>query len=107
MKNGNLVMIKDKDENQGVTRYIIKGRVNSKNSPVLLYAVEDALNNGENNIVLNMAQVESLSSDGIRIILKIYKKTEKAGGNFGIEEPSKNVRNILDITPLNEILIRK
>ena len=104
MAIGNFVITKDKDKSEGITRFIIQGRVNSKNSPVLQFKLEDALKDGDTNIALDMSQVEFLSSDGIRIILKIYKQAEKACGKFRIERPSENVRNVLGMVALNEML---
>ena len=103
MKQENFVMTKEKD--QGVTRFTVMGRVNSKNSSVLKFKLEDSLKYGETNIILDMSQVEFLSSDGIRIILNTYKEAEKAGGKFGIENPSQSVRNVLGMVALNDLLI--
>ena len=105
MKKENFVMIKEKDEDQGITRFTVMGRVNSQNSSLLKFKLEDSLSYGEINIVLNMADVEFLSSDGKRIILSTYKAAEKAGGKFRIEAPSKNVRNALNMVALDDMLI--
>ena len=94
-----------KDKTQGATRFTIQGRVNSKNSPALQRKLEDALKDGDADIVLDMSRVEFLSSDGIRIILKIYKEADKAGGKLRIERPSENVRNVLGMVALNDMLI--
>jgi len=103
--NENFIITKDKDKTLGLIRFTVKGRVNSNNAPALQYKIEDALNYGELNIILNMEQVEYLSSDGIRVILKIYKQAEKAGGKFKIERPSEIVRNVLGLVALNELLV--
>ena len=105
MKTDNFVMAKEKDKSQGITRFTVTGRVNSKSSSVLQFKLEDALKCGDSNIVLNMKNVDFLSSDGIRIILNTYKEAEKAGGKFGIEEPSQSVRNVLGVVALNDLLI--
>ena len=104
MKNGTFEIIKEQDEKQGFTRFIIMGRINSKTSPVLHNKLEEALNCGEVNIVLNMFEVEYLSSDGIRTILKIYKDAEKAGGKLRIERASEMVRNVLGMVALDGML---
>jgi len=105
MKGETFKATKERDEKQGVTRFTVVGRVNSKTSPVLQSRLEDALNCGEINIVLNMLEVEYLSSDGIRTIIKIYKEAEKAGGKLRIERPSEIVRNVLGMVALNNMLI--
>ena len=104
MKNGVLEIIEEQTP-EGV-KFIIKGRVNSENADELQTWLEKALNDGKKNIVLNMIWVEFLSSAGIRIILKAYQNAKKAGGIFGIEKPSQNVRNVLGMTALDELLIK-
>ena len=103
MKKENFVMTKEKDH--GVIRFTLAGRVSSKNSSVLKFKLEDSLKYGETNIVLNMYNVEFLSSDGIRIILNTYKEAAKVGGKFRIEDPSQTVRNVLGMVALNDLLI--
>ena len=105
MKTDNFVMTKEKDKALGITKFTVAGRVNSKNSSVLKFKLEDSLKSGEPNIVVNMADVKFLSSDGIRIILSTYKEAEKAGIKFGIEDPSQVVRNVLGMVALNDLLI--
>ena len=105
MKKENFVLIKEKDEDQGITRFTVMGRINSQNSFMLKFKLEDSLRYGETNIVLNMADVDFLSSDGKRIILNTYKEAEKAGGKLRIEDPSKTVRNVLSMVALDGILI--
>ena len=83
----------------------IAGRINSLSADELQHELEKALNNGEKNIILNMLRVIYLSSAGIRVILKTYKDTKEAGAKFRIEMPSENVRNVLGMTALDEVLI--
>ena len=86
-------------------KFFIKGRVNSVSSEELQHHMQEALKDGETNIILNMLWVEYLSSAGIRVILKTYKEANEAGKKFGIEMPSENVKNVLGMTALDEMLI--
>jgi len=82
-----------------------KGRVDSASAGVLQFKLEQTLNEGHKAIILNMAQIEYLSSIGIRVILSIYKQAAKSGGSFRIENPSEIVRNVLGIVALKELLV--
>ena len=95
----------EEEEIKKGAKFILKGRVNSLNCEELQYILDKALKDGKVNIVLNMLWVEYLSSAGIRVILKTYKDAHEAGGKFGIEMPSQNVRNVLGMTALDEMLI--
>ena len=96
--------ITEEETAEGV-KFILKGRVNSGSAGELQDKLQKALNNGKTNIVLNMLFVEFLNSAGIRVILKTYQDANRAGGKLEIEKPSQNVRNVLGMTALDEMLI--
>ena len=89
----------------GKCRLFAKGRVDSNTASILLVNLEDALNKGHKAIVLNMSQVDYLSSIGIRVILKIYKQAAETGGLFNVERPSEIVKNVLGMVALKELLV--
>ena len=95
-----------KDAFPELVKFTITGRIYSSNADVLEKHLEKTLEEKSFNIILNMNQVDYISSIGIRIILKIYMEAKKAGGKLEIEKPSENVRNVLKITALDEMLIQ-
>jgi anti-anti-sigma factor len=103
MKDEELEIIEDRSP--GASKFTLKGRVNAASADPLLYKLETAINEGDTNIVVNMSQVEYLSSVGIRVILKIYKKAAEKGGKFNIERPSDNVKNVLGMVALKDMLV--
>jgi len=90
---------------EGVFFIIAKGRVDSNTADTLLEKLEDALKNGNKSIILNMTQVDYLSSVGIRVIMKVYKQAIEAGSTFKIDRPSEIVRNVLGMVALKELLV--
>ena len=105
MKEEALEVTEENDKDTGVANFVLKGRVDSFSSDVLNFKLERALKEEYKNLILNMSQVEYLSSAGIRVILNTYKNAKKAGGKLGIESPSQSVRNVLGMTALDEMLI--
>ena len=93
------------DEIPDGLRFIIKGRIDSVYALPIQEKMEEAVKNGVIKIILNMSQVEYLSSAGIRVILKTHRDLKKAGGAFGIEKPSNNVKNVIGMAALNELLV--
>jgi len=89
----------------GICKIMAKGRVDSNSADTLLFTLEKALQEGQKAIILNMSQIEYLSSVGIRVILKIYKQAAEAGGTFNIERPSEIVKNVLGMVALKEMLV--
>jgi len=103
VKNDELEIKEDKSP--GTSRFILKGSVNAASADALLYTLEDALKEEQKTIIVNMFQVEYLSSIGIRVILKIYKQAAEAGAKFNIERPSENVKNVLGMVALKDLLV--
>ena len=103
MKNEDFEFTKEKKADS--VKFVISGRINSANSDELQYILDEAVKEGAKNIVLNMLRVEYMSSAGIRVVINVYKDAKEAGGKLGIEMPSENVRNVLGMIALDEMLI--
>jgi len=93
---------KIKDE---ICNISIRGRIDSNSSDLLLKKLETTIEEGHKNIILNMFHVDYISSIGIRIILKNYKRLSEEGGSLKIEHPSETVKNVLGMVALKEMLI--
>ena len=87
-------------------KFMLKGFISSVYADVLQGKLEESIKAGEHNIILNMTRVEYLCSTGIRVLLKIYKDANEAGGKLSIEKPSERVRNVLGMVALNEMLLK-
>ena len=94
------------ESKDGQTKFFVKGRITSVNANVLQHNINEVFDKGEINIIVNMMQVNFLSSAGIRVLLMFYKKAKNGGGSFHIEEPSENVVNVLGMTALDEMLLK-
>jgi len=92
--------------NDGICNISVKGRIDANNADLLLEKLENALQEEQNSILLNMSKVDYLSSIGIRVILKIFKQANEKGGSFSIEHPSEIVKNVLGILALQEMLVK-
>ena len=51
-----------------------------------------------------MAELEYISSAGIRVILSAYKKMNQSGGIMRIEKANEMVREVFEMTGLVEML---
>ena len=91
----------------GTSKFRVKGPVNSTTVNHLEHKLNESFRDGRNKVVVNMAQVTFLSSAGIRILLAFYKRAKKEGGSFSIEDPTENVMNVLGMTALDEMLVKR
>ena len=85
-------------------RFTLKGQVGFKEAAVMERKLDHAISTGATRININMKQVSMFTSAAIRVILLAHKKLKKAGGGLKIECPSENVRNVIGMVALNELL---
>ena len=103
--NNESLQINKEQTPEGI-KFVIKGQISSSRANDLRVTLEEALKSGEVSIILNMLEVGYLCSVGISIILNAYKTARQSGGTLVIEQPSENVRKVLIITSLDEMLIQ-
>ena len=94
------------ESGDGFSKFFVKGRITSISANVLQHNLGEAFSKGKTKVIVNMMQVNFLSSAGIRVLLMFYKKAKAEGGSFHIEEPSENVINVLGMTALDEMLLK-
>ena len=82
----------------------VVGRIDAVNSAVFERRLDQALKAGRVDITINMIGVRFLSSVGIRAVLNTFKKAKELGGTLRIVDPSENVKNVLGMTALDEML---
>lgn len=81
----------------------ITGRLDTTTSPNL-ESVINGLADGTKELVFDMSGVEYISSAGIRILLRAYKKMNSAEGEIRIERANDMVREIFEMTGLSQML---
>jgi anti-anti-sigma factor len=62
------------------------------------------LNEGADRVVVDLAQVEYVSSAGIRIVIMLHKGLEKRNGRLALCGLTPFVKDVFAITRLNELL---
>lgn len=84
----------------------VKGQITASSAEKFKKKLDDAIFNKNNYIIVNMSGVTFLSSGGIRVLLMYYKITKGKGGQFFVQEPSNNVKNVLGMVALDEMLYK-
>ena len=79
----------------------ISGRVDSSNYTILDKALKASLTNGQHHLVLNMSEVEYLSSAGLRAMVSALRECKKKSGDVRVAAPSDRVREVLDLSGLD------
>ena len=73
----------------------VSGRVDSDSAPQLDAALAQLLAGGNNKIVLDLKDVDYMSSAGLRAIVKAAQVAQKAGGDFRLAAVSNAVEVVL------------
>ena len=81
----------------------ITGRLDTTTAPNLETVINE-LSEDTKELVFNMAEVEYISSAGIRVLLSAYKKMNQSGGIMRIEKANEMVREVFEMTGLLEML---
>ncbi|MBQ7740101.1 MAG: STAS domain-containing protein [Eubacterium sp.] len=93
--------VEKKSEGKNVT-LVLSGRLDTSTAPELDAQVTSSIE-GTENLVFDFAQLDYISSAGLRVLLSALKMMSKQG-SMKITNVSESVREIFDITGFSDIL---
>lgn len=80
-----------------ITIFSLNGRLDGATSSVFETKVNDALQNGSLRMVIDCAQLEYVSSAGLRVFLHLAKSLKTNGGKLELASLYGPVREVFDI----------
>ena len=86
----------ERDEN-GVTVFALEGRVDTQGAVEMDTALEGAVSEGKNKMVLDMAEVNYISSAGLRTLADVVTRNREAGGDLKLVAVNRKVLRVLRI----------
>ncbi len=90
-------------EMRRVRLFEVSGRVDSSNANELGQELDRTIDDGNTNLVLDLANVEYMSSAGLREMVRVLKRAKRTGGDLRIANPSDRVREVLELAGLDTI----
>ncbi|MBR5901202.1 STAS domain-containing protein [bacterium] len=81
----------------------VKGRLDTLTSPKLESELEPSIAKAR-SLVLDLAEVDYLSSAGLRLLLTLQKRFKREGGSFALRNIQPGVMEILRMTGFLKIL---
>ena len=87
----------------GATIVRIVGRLDTVTSPELDQAVKPLIDLGA-TIVFDCAQMDYVSSSGLRVVLSTHKQLAAVGGRFIVRNLKNEVRSVFDLTGFSRLL---
>src|SRR4051812_27125828 len=94
-----------KTQTQQALELKLQGRLDAYWADHVGKAIEDAIRAGSHQIELNLAQVDYLSSAGLRLLLKYYKELKAVQGNLAVTQPSVGALGIIKMAGFGSMLI--
>ncbi len=82
----------------------IAGRLDAPSTPLLEKQVQTLLDTGQVYFLLDFAEVEYLSSAGMRLLLSVTKKLKPKGGCLCLFSLGEEVREIIKMAGFEKIL---
>lgn len=90
-------------EMRRVTLVEVNGRVDSTNAGKLGETLNEQIDAGRNQLVLDLSSVEYISSAGLREMVAAAKRVRNSNGDLRIASPSARVKEVLDLAGLNMV----
>lgn len=90
-----------KTNNNGILTFALSGRLDTSTAPQLEEAVKDLAD--VKNLVLDFANLEYISSAGLRVLLATQKVMSKQG-SMVIKNVNDTIKEVFDITGFGDIL---
>ncbi|HZD42140.1 MAG TPA: STAS domain-containing protein [Terriglobales bacterium] len=92
------------DNRQSVSVMKVKGRVDSETAPELDDALTKLVASNRNKIVLDLEDVDYMSSAGLRAMVKAYQAAKESGGDLRLACVSNPVEVILRTVGMMQML---
>ncbi len=84
-------------EQNGVAIFTLEGRVDSEGAVDLDLALQTAVTEGKNKIVLEMSDVRYINSAGLRTLADILTQTTESGGGLYLVNLNPKVHRVFQI----------
>lgn len=83
---------------------VMRGKLDSASAPETEKLVLEALEGGATIVVMDMAELNYVSSAGLRVMLMTAKRLKSSGGRFALAAVGPVILEVLDIAGFTSIL---
>jgi anti-sigma B factor antagonist len=97
------MMETEKHEYKRVAVIAVTGRVDSETAPKLESELRELVDAGKTQIVLDLKNVEYMSSAGLRAMVSTLKSVKRVNGDLRLANPSTRVDEVLRLAGLTSI----
>lgn len=102
-KGGNLYMI-PKSRKEGEVRVIeLEGRLDVHSSLEVEQYIHECIDQKENKLLIDLKNLEYLSSSGLRVFIGILRRLKGGGGTLKLAQMNESIKKIFRIVELTEL----
>ena len=83
----------------------LHGDLDSESAPLLIREVERRMKREGEALLLDVADIRFVDSAGLRSLLVLRERAERAGATVAVIHPSEATRRLLEIIGLDDVLI--
>ncbi|SDJ36588.1 STAS domain-containing protein [Salimicrobium halophilum] len=91
----------------GTPEFTLKGSLYAEAANDLRNRLLHFIDHEGSNLILSFSDVDYIDSAGLGVLISTHKKLEANGGTLTIENPTGAVREIFELTNLDQILHMK
>lgn len=92
-----------KKEQDGIATLSISGRLDAASAIEAEKEFGKTLDSGIDRLLVNLAELEYISSAGLRVLLVVAKRIQQKGGKVALVSLTSNVREVFDISGFSSI----
>ncbi len=92
-----------KEKRNGITCLRIEGSLDASNSSAAEKSIRDAVAEEGANLILNLSELQYISSAGLRVILVIAKDIKSKNGKIVLCSMTESVKKVFDISGFSSI----
>ena len=81
----------------------VSGRIDTSTSTKFEETINDLIDKGHFNLVMDFNEVDFLSSSGLRILVTTRKKLREMGGDVVLANPSQRAADSVEIAGLDKL----
>ena len=97
-----MIDITSRDEGD-IKIVVIEGKLNTGASPETEEYINDLIDDGATKILLNLEDLDFISSTGLRVILATGKKLSEVGGKLVLCNPNHTVSDVFRMSGFNQM----
>jgi anti-sigma B factor antagonist len=92
-----------KEKRNGITCLRIEGNLDASNSSIAEKSIRDAIDAEGANLIINLSELQYISSAGLRVILVVAKDIKTKSGKIVLCSMTESVKKVFDISGFTSI----